>query len=527
VRSPSLVGPTSGHVDAAIEQLRQAADLYRDAGDIDGEARALGDLGNAMEVSGDLSGAVEVHRRALAAFAETGYAHGEAIEHGNLAIALAQLGDFAGAEEEARKAINLHERLDDMSLAAKCRLQLSGYLLRAGYPDDALAQAEASRQAYEHLGESLGVAAATAARARAQAVRQELDLAFSDHEVAERLFAQAGADVERARHMAEFADTLLDLHEVAAAHGLLERAVAITDRPGMQQLRIQLIGFLSELDERAGDTDRAEQRLRAELAAATQEGDEARIGLTLAALAQLHAMWGEADEARLVLSEARQLGMETSVEADYFTNVVITGQVSSGDRRKLGRLITQALLTVGARMERLQVDVRVHAAPEGPADWWADPEGIGLDPWLVATPDVRSQVRLEATLYGALVHHVLARDGVDSATPLGETLLGIARSWVQQHVFVVHGPMPEESPALPSLTRGPSGPEISAVFGAALAGNSVARARIEAWKRTADVDDVALMEHLRDTLTPITEPAELLEVLAAIYNTAAHGDEES
>lgn len=511
----------AGDPAAGAERLRRAVELYREADDRAGEASALGDLGNALDSLGDLDGAIEAHRQAIETFQQTGYSHGEALERGNLAIALAQINDLAGAEAEARAAIALHERLDDELLAAKARLQLSGYLLADGRPEDALTEAESSRAEYARLGNLAGEAAATAARARAYATLDDPVRAIADHERAEALFSRTDADFDRARHLGDYAETRAGLDELPAARALLERALGIAEGDTTEELRVRLLGYLAELDDRDGDPDAAERRLRAEVATATEVGNELGAAFTLLALAHLHATWGEAARAREVSDEARALGAEGGL--GDLTEVVVTGDVSSGERRRLGRIVTQALSDLGVPLPRLSIDVQTRSTPPRPADWWANPEGIGFDPWIVRTPDERAYVRLAATLYGAITHHVLAARGVDNTTPLGETLLDVTRAWVQHHVFVVHGPMPEDSPALPALTQYSTGADISTALGAALAGNSVAAARFEEWRRSAPLHERVVTQQIAHELGGIAEPSKFLDVVSRVYRDAERG----
>jgi hypothetical protein len=176
-------------------------------------------------------------------------------------------------------------------------------------------------------------------------------------------------------------------------------------------------------------------------------------------------------------------------------------------------------LALGAPVHNVRVELAESAETSAP-DWWANASGVGLNSRLIATPDARSYVRFVATMYGAVVHHALACRGVENATPLGATLLDIARAWFQHRVFVVEGPMPEESPALPELARDSSAEDIAAVLGAALAGNRTAQARLSNWQRIADPPDVVIAQQLWEQLSAVNEPTDLVESVFAIYEQA-------
>ncbi len=101
----------------------------REAGDIAGEARALGDLGNALGVSGDLDRSRQSHERALVLLHDVGDLQAEARELGNLGLLLRRIEDFDAARADHQDAAELLESLELVAEAAKSRFHLSAVLL--------------------------------------------------------------------------------------------------------------------------------------------------------------------------------------------------------------------------------------------------------------------------------------------------------------------------------------------------------------------------------------------------------------
>ena len=87
----------------AIKHYEQALGIDLEIGDRQGEASALGSLGNAFLQLGELHKAIERYEQALAIDREIGDRLGEGNQLGNLGIAYRHLG-------EVRKAIEYHEQ---------------------------------------------------------------------------------------------------------------------------------------------------------------------------------------------------------------------------------------------------------------------------------------------------------------------------------------------------------------------------------------------------------------------------------
>lgn len=512
----------AGDPEKAVQRLREAVELYRDSSDDIGEARALGDLGNALDDLGDLNGSVNAHRAALAAFEHHGDLFGVAAEFGNLGLALAQADDLAGAKQSAHDAIDVFERLDDRHMAAKVRLQLAGYLLALEEQAACEAVADEARRMFAEEGDAAGEAAATAARARARSAQGRSEQSLADHARAAELYDLSDALGDQAQHLAEYADATHEDGHLAQSHALFGRAAEIAERAELPVLKAQIAAALANLDDQRQESAAAEGRLLAEAEVANARGDNAAAAIALTALAGLHRRWGERARWRQVRNRARTFSAELSLVDREPVNVTAP-DVPEDMRRRVARVVVDAIDLLEVAVDEITVKIR---SPDDDrdgmeSDWELTSNGIALQTWLLELPDARAWVRLAATVHGAIVSYLLHRDGVDLNTPLGETLHEIARSWTVQRRFVVEGPLDEESPMVPILEETSEGLQIARVLGAALAGNTVARNRLEQWRDSlSSPDERELTELFIRALSPIATPAEFLIAVTAMFHTA-------
>jgi len=115
----------------------EVLELARKRGDVEGEARALSDLGTVAAVAGDLSTARQYLEESVERYRELGVPRG-------LAIALSNLGDAAGQEhlfDEAiaitTEALAIQRELGDRGRAAISLNNLGSFSLQSGDPEQA------------------------------------------------------------------------------------------------------------------------------------------------------------------------------------------------------------------------------------------------------------------------------------------------------------------------------------------------------------------------------------------------------
>ncbi|WP_214324391.1 BTAD domain-containing putative transcriptional regulator [Nonomuraea sediminis] len=152
--------------EALVHALR-ALELFRQAGDAVGEARALNNAGWLRAQLGDYDAALSDCRRAQQILADLGYAQGEGHAWDSVAHVLELKGDLAGAVACFERAAELLHGCDDLHAAAETLVRLGETHLRAG---DVAAARQAWKQAVEYY-EAVGDARADEVRERVAAAR--------------------------------------------------------------------------------------------------------------------------------------------------------------------------------------------------------------------------------------------------------------------------------------------------------------------------------------------------------------------
>ncbi|MEQ4718529.1 BTAD domain-containing putative transcriptional regulator [Nonomuraea sp. B19D2] len=116
----------------ALGQTLHALELFRQAGDVVGEARALNNSGLLRAGTGEYDEALADCRRAQRLLADHGYTQGEGHAWDSVAHVLHLKGDFAGAVACFERAVELLRDCDDRHAAAETLVRLGETHVRAG-----------------------------------------------------------------------------------------------------------------------------------------------------------------------------------------------------------------------------------------------------------------------------------------------------------------------------------------------------------------------------------------------------------
>ncbi|MFI6742504.1 BTAD domain-containing putative transcriptional regulator [Nonomuraea sp. NPDC050451] len=146
----------------ALSHTLHALELFRQAGDVVGEARALNNAGWLRTRLGEYDEALADCRRAQRLLADLGYAQGEGHAWDSVAHVLHLKGDFAGAVACFERAAELLRDCDDPHAAAETLVRLGETHVAAG---DVAAALDAWKQAAEFF-DAVGDAQAAKVRDR-------------------------------------------------------------------------------------------------------------------------------------------------------------------------------------------------------------------------------------------------------------------------------------------------------------------------------------------------------------------------
>ncbi|MDF2704809.1 MAG: tetratricopeptide repeat protein [Nonomuraea muscovyensis] len=138
----------------ALGHTRHARELFRQAGDAIGEARALNNAGWLRAQIGEYDQALADCRRAQRILAEFGYAQGEGHAWDSIAHVLEAKGDFGQAVACYERAVELLRGCDDLYPAAETLVRLGETRLRAGDTAAALDAWKRAVECYDALGDA-------------------------------------------------------------------------------------------------------------------------------------------------------------------------------------------------------------------------------------------------------------------------------------------------------------------------------------------------------------------------------------
>lgn len=100
-----------GDLDVAERLHREALNLDRKLGRLDGQSRHIGNLGVIADKRGDRDAAEKLHREALEMDRNVGNLEGQARHLGNLGLVVRSRGDFDGAEVFFRESLEIYRAL--------------------------------------------------------------------------------------------------------------------------------------------------------------------------------------------------------------------------------------------------------------------------------------------------------------------------------------------------------------------------------------------------------------------------------
>ena len=126
-----------GDYDKALQLFSDVQRDYAASGDMVGQEKCLGDIGNVHLLRGDFAAAISSYRKALDLARQLGAAGDIVRWQGNLAQAALDAGDLEAAEASIREAVTLREKFPDERSKVWAQLNLARIAAEKGRTDDA------------------------------------------------------------------------------------------------------------------------------------------------------------------------------------------------------------------------------------------------------------------------------------------------------------------------------------------------------------------------------------------------------
>jgi tetratricopeptide (TPR) repeat protein len=277
----------------AAEELRQPSIV----------ARAHNLLGTIDRLRGNLADAAEHFQESLAIYREIGNMQGQALAQNSLANALFDLGRWSDADRYYHEAGRIFSQLGNVYNRLLVDNNLGGIALNQGRLDDALHYYQRALRALEQIGGSLWVMGAINLNLGATHVRRgETATAFEHLERSRELFERA-----------KVRDLLPEMHRRLAEAHLLQGATAEARRDAETSLALaqelsmlaeqgQTLRVLGTLAEQEGQLEEAEEHLLRSIGILTDVGENYGLACAQLSLAELYRRQGQAERAEPLLA---------------------------------------------------------------------------------------------------------------------------------------------------------------------------------------------------------------------------------
>jgi PAS domain S-box-containing protein len=187
-----------GEYAEALEHYLQALALYRDAGDVLGEANLLNNMGMVYGVTGEYEHALDVYRQALSIYEAHGRSSGYGLALNNIAMVYVASGEYERALEHAERSLALAREITHRSMEVNALDTTGSAYMEMGRFDEALQHFQASADLAVELGDRhnelaarINVGEALARQGRAERAQEALQQALA--------LAQELGDTEQVR----------------------------------------------------------------------------------------------------------------------------------------------------------------------------------------------------------------------------------------------------------------------------------------------------------------------------------------
>ena len=294
-----------GDFEAAAAQYREALFLRRQIGDYRGVAADADNLGLVAAATGDPAEARRRYLEALITAREHGFDEAAAIALLNLGALASREGDDRGAEKRYAEALALYRKLDNRADEALVLRNIG--LLDAGRGDlpAAAAHYEEALAILEQTGPVETLAGTQVDLSQVFAAMGSLDRADRELSAAERSTREGGlSSATEGRLRLTRGDLALEFNRLGSARGFYDKALALLREakdPTGEGAALAALGELSLIEE---NYPRAESLLTAATARQRAQGDDRSAALSQLLAARAARAAGDTADARRRITEA-------------------------------------------------------------------------------------------------------------------------------------------------------------------------------------------------------------------------------
>jgi DNA-binding SARP family transcriptional activator len=361
--------------EEALDHLREADRIYRDLGDLRGQAEVAGIEARALRLRGQRDAAASRYHSAIELCRRIGYRHGEGLNLTNLANLQQLLGGVADSLEGYDLAARIFEELGNrrgeamvMVNSASARHHLLG--------EDQRARIDASKamQHFSEIGDR-------ARQAQCQEIVAGITARDGDRSEAVRILEDSLATLSasgnvglRGQHLRSLALIQIDDGDFGRGHTTLDEAERLCAEAGLDDLAVELLSI-------RGDAYLAENDPKTALALSRQAVTSLSPGVERAYL--VHHRHARAAEACDESDEARA----ASLEADNLLREALAGLTSSSFHRAVQLVPAHREIVAAANRFAPHIVEVLLPRREAPTGTTLDDADLKPVSWTVDHPD--------------------------------------------------------------------------------------------------------------------------------------------
>ncbi len=304
-----------GPVAEAVAVTAAAASAAWAAGDPDGQARALTNLGRLYRRQGRVDRAAESYRQALTLYAGLGDRAAEAGALRNLGSVHWRQGHYRQAAEHYQRALTLYRELGDEAGQADALVRLGLVDERLGHEAQAAERLQPALELFARLGDRFSEAYVLSLVARLRSQPDQLELAAVHLEQSLVAVRQAADRTGEAYALTDLAAVHARRGRLAEAAGHLRRALLLHRRIGDRASEAEALNDLGQVLRAAGNATEAGTQHGEALTLAGEIGDRYEQARAHAGIAATYQDVGDPERARPHLEYAQRLFTELAVPA--------------------------------------------------------------------------------------------------------------------------------------------------------------------------------------------------------------------
>jgi serine/threonine protein kinase/tetratricopeptide (TPR) repeat protein/TolB-like protein len=357
-----------GNPNEAVSKAREAESIFLQAGDREGAASALNNIGNVLADHGDSVGEKQAYEESLAIYQGIGNRVSWARVLGNLALLASDGGDFAGAERLNEQVLRIDEEIGDQQTVAETLINMANDLYAQGDFAGAMKLYRRALKIATAISYTHTAASALSNMGVILTAQGNISEAVRSFEEALRLHRAFGQEPSTVNPLEGLGDVLFATGDLPGATEKLQEAMTVMRKTGEQEIESSLLADLGAVFFEEGDFAKAKANYGKALELDDAAGYKPHLNEVRVQLAELDLEQGHLLEAVPLTVEALKEFETEKLRNDQTTAhsvraLVLLAQQKPGEAmreaeraQKLSRAIQSRYVRLKAAVATARVD---------------------------------------------------------------------------------------------------------------------------------------------------------------------------